>query len=236
MLEFNIIIFMITIFTDGAARGNPGPGGWGAIVATESEVYELGGREAHTTNNRMEILAATAALESLPKKSEVIIYTDSAYLLQGITRWVIGWQKNNWKTSQGEDVLNRDLWERLLVANKNLKQSEWRLLKGHAGIPANERCDVIATSFADQKPIVLYSGSRERYGVSLEADLGVSVKTKKKGRVKAYSYISKVGGVIQVHKNWEECRDRVIGVSGARFQKAGSKEEELEIIREFETI
>src|SRR3989338_11268772 len=102
------------IFTDGAARGNPGPGGWGAIVLTPDTAYELGGREGHTTNNRMEMLAVISALESIHDHEGIVINTDSAYVINGIMRWVIGWQKNNWKTTQKEDVLNKDLWERFL--------------------------------------------------------------------------------------------------------------------------
>jgi len=224
---------MITIFTDGSARGNPGPGGWGAIVATDETVTELGGREDHTTNNRMELLAVISALESVPREIEMTIYTDSAYVLNGSTRWVVGWQKNKWKTSQKEDVLNRDLWERMISATTH-KIIDWKLLKGHAGHAGNERCDVIATSFADKKPIVLYNGSRERYGVSLsvpnqEKKSGVD-KTRSK---KVYSYVSEIGSVIQTHKTWEECKARVHGVSGARFKKSVSPADEEEIIKEF---
>ena len=221
------------IFTDGAARGNPGPGGWGAIVATSEIVTELGGGEDHTTNNRMELLAAISALEKSNFTDTIVVYTDSAYVLSGATRWIIGWQKNNWKTSQKQDVLNRDLWERLHAAAR-VRKVEWRLLKGHSGIPANERCDVIATSFADKKSIVLYAGSRERYGVSL--DLPELNKSPKTSRVYTYSYVSMVGGIIQTHKTWEDCRIHVLGVSGALYKKSTSPENEAEIIAEFKKI
>ena len=220
------------IFTDGAARGNPGPGGFGAILVTEDTVTELGGREDHTTNNRMELLAAISGIEKAGFTDPIIIYTDSAYVLSGATRWVFGWQKNNWKTSQKADVLNRDLWERLLLATR-ARKIDWRLLKGHSGISANERCDVIATSFADNKPIVLYFGARERYGVSLSVPNQNKISEKKPSRVYAHSYVSCVGGLITVHKTWEDCRAHVIGVSGAKYKKAKSPEEEAEIIKEF---
>ena len=224
---------MITIFTDGAARGNPGPGGWGAIVVMDDEVIELGGREDHTTNNRMEMLAAISALEAVPREHDIRVNTDSAYLISGITRWVKGWQKNNWKTSQKEDVINRDLWERLVEATEH-RVISWDLVKGHAGIPANERCDVIATSFADKKPIVLYHGSPERYGVDLSVSrIASSSASHASSRSKAYSYVSMVGGVIQTHKTWDECKARVTGVSGARFKKSVSPEDEGNIIKEF---
>ncbi len=223
---------MIIIFTDGAARGNPGPGGWGAIVLSDESATELGGREDHTTNNRMELLAVISSLESLSNEHEATIYTDSAYVVNGITRWVIGWKKNKWKTSKKEDVLNKDLWERLVTATVH-KTIDWKLIKGHSGTPANERCDVIATSFADGTPTILYSGSRERYGVSTDIIPKLDSKSTSKSKSKAYSYISMVDGVVETHKTWEECKARVNGVSGAKYKKSTSPANEEEIIREF---
>jgi ribonuclease HI len=222
---------MAIIFTDGASRGNPGPGGWGAIVVRDDTVTELGGREDSTTNNRMELSAAIAALEFAKQEVEMTIYTDSAYVLNGATRWVKGWEKNNWKTSTKDDVQNRDLWEMMIEATAH-KVINWRLVKGHSDTPGNERCDVIATSFADKSPIVLYNGSRERYGVSLEIGEGVGGVSKSKSKSKAYSYVSIVDGEIKVHKTWEETKARVHGVA-ARYKKATSPAEEEEIIREF---
>ena len=221
-----------TIFTDGSARGNPGPGGWGAIISTDDSVLELGGREDHTTNNRMELLAAISSLEKLQKEKEIIIYTDSAYVLSGSTRWVFGWEKNNWKTSTKDSVLNRDLWEKMLEVTKN-KKIDWRLLKGHSGIPANERCDVIATSFADKKPIILYFGQKSKYKIKLNVSNEKQLQAKLPSRVYAYSYVSEVGGIIQTHKSWDECKECVSGVSNARFKKSKSPEDEAMIIDEF---
>ena len=219
------------IFTDGAARGNPGPGGWGAIILTPEIAVELGGREGHTTNNRMELMAVISALESIPEDREITIYTDSAYVVSGITRWVIGWQKNKWRTSKKEEVLNKDLWERLVEATAH-KAIDWKIIKGHSGTPGNERCDVIATGFADNNPPVLYKGSRSRYGLSISISaLPPAKKTKSKS--KAYSYVSMVDGVVQTHKTWEECKARVHGVPKARFKKSTSPADEEEIIREF---
>ena len=223
---------MTIIFTDGSARGNPGPGGWGAIIATDDTVVELGGGEEYTTNNRMEISAVLSALESIPHEREVTICTDSAYVLNGSTRWVFGWNKNNWKTSQKDDVLNRDLWERMLDAIAH-KVIHWKLLKGHSGIPANERCDVIATSYADKKPVVLYNGSRTRYGVDLSISKTGDTEKKSKSRTTAYSYVSMVHDKVMVHKTWEECKERVHGASGARYKKSTSPADEAEIIKEF---
>ena len=224
---------MITIFTDGSARGNPGPGGWGAIVVSGSTVVELGGGEDHTTNNRMELTAVISALESIGEEREMTVYTDSAYVLNGITRWVKGWQKNKWKTSQKEDVINKDLWERLVEVTEH-RVIDWQLIKGHSGEVGNERCDVIATSFADKAPVVLYNGSRERYGidVSIKKIPGSEV-LKSKSKSKAYSYVSMVDGEIRVHKTWDECKARVAGASGAKYKKSTSPSNEEEIIREF---
>ncbi|MFA5888662.1 MAG: ribonuclease HI [Candidatus Paceibacterota bacterium] len=221
---------MVTIFTDGSARGNPGPGGWGVVILTDDKAIELGGREDHTTNNRMELLAVISALDSVLQEREMTIYTDSAYVVNGITRWVIGWNKNKWKTSKKEDVLNKDLWKRLDDARKH-KIIDWKLIKGHSGTAGNERCDVIATSFADRVPVVLYSGSRQRYGVDVSIkETKTSKKSKSKSR--AYSYISMVDGVVEVHKTWEECKKRVHGVN-AKYKKSISPENEEEIIKEF---
>lgn len=226
---------MFVIFTDGSSRGNPGSGGYGAIVASEGSVVELGGGEPNTTNNRMEIMASISALQAIPVGSEAVIYTDSSYLLNGATRWVFAWKKNKWKTSQKEDVLNRDLWEELLLAMEH-KIIDWQLIRGHVGHSGNERCDVIATSFADNKPVVLYKGSRERYGVSLLVNQKnlpeVSPRGSKKS-AKVYSYISLVDNKIETHKTWLECESRVKGISGAKYKKAMSAENEEEIIKEF---
>mgnify|MGYP003393465130 CR=1 FL=1 len=224
---------MNIIFTDGAARGNPGPGGWGAIVLTDDSAMELGGREEHTTNNKMELTAVISALESARNETEITLYTDSSYVLSGITRWVKGWQKNKWKTSKKEDVLNKDLWEKL-VALTTHKIIDWKLIKGHSGTSGNERCDVIATSFADSNPTVLYNGSRERYGIDVTIkESSGSSSQKSKSKSKAYSYVSMVDGVVQTHKTWDECKARVNGVSGAKYKKSTSPENEEEIIREY---
>lgn len=220
------------IFTDGSARGNPGPGGWGAIVITDDSAMELGGREDHTTNNRMEITAVISALESVSSEREMTIYTDSAYVLNGATRWVKGWKKNKWKTSQKENVLNKDLWERLIELTSH-KIIDWKLIKGHSGTAGNERCDVIATSFADKMPVVLYNGSKERYGIDVSIKESKDSKSKTKSKSKAYSYISMVDGEIKVHKTWDECKARVNGVSGAKYKKSTSPSDEEEIIKEF---
>ena len=148
----------ITIFSDGSSRGNPGPGGWGAIVATCDNVLELGGGEKHTTNNRTELLGVINALSSfespVSKLEEIVVNTDSSYVINGITKWIYSWQKNGWKNSTKDDVQNRDLWEELTKVSSG-KKIKWNYVGGHIGIPGNERCDTIATSFADNFKIKL---------------------------------------------------------------------------------
>ncbi len=161
---------MIIIYTDGSARGNPGPGGWGAIVIGETRVTELGGREAHTTNNRMEMMATLEGLHFVHStrqdlvECKVHVKTDSQYVLKGMTEWIGGWQKRNWIGSNKKPVLNRDLWEALLEASQGLQVS-YEYVRGHVGIAGNERADEIATTFADNLEIKLYSGSSEKYHI-----------------------------------------------------------------------
>ena len=133
----------VEIHTDGACSGNPGPGGWGAVLRWRGHERELKGGEAETTNNRMELLAAISALEALKRPSRVVIWTDSGYVKGGITGWIEGWKKNGWKTAGRQPVKNRDLWERLERACAS-HEVEWRWLKGHAGHPLNERADTLA--------------------------------------------------------------------------------------------
>ena len=139
-----------SVYTDGACIGNPGPGGWGLVIYfTDGSVTELGDREAETTNNRMEMKAAIAALKLLAasgQKKPVTLYTDSQYVQKGITQWIKGWKKKGWKTSQGKAVLNRDLWQILDQFNGDL--INWQYVRGHSGNQGNERCDVIANAFA----------------------------------------------------------------------------------------
>lgn len=173
----------IIIYTDGSSKGNPGPGGWGAIIIgnkpirlaklaqgnNEEFVVEIGGREERTTNNRMEIMAAIEALRLVTlaqgkQAPEIEIYTDSEYLIKGITIWIKNWQKNNWRTKNKKPVLNQDLWEELLIETEKRKV-EWKKVLGHSGHGFNERCDEIATSLADGLKISLYNGQKLGYKV-----------------------------------------------------------------------
>lgn len=133
----------VEIFTDGACSGNPGPGGWGAILRYGDKERELSGGEKDTTNNRMELMAAIISLETLKEPCEVSLTTDSKYVMDGITKWIFGWKKKNWKKADNKPVLNADLWQRLDDANARHKVN-WKWVKGHAGHAENERCDELA--------------------------------------------------------------------------------------------
>jgi ribonuclease HI len=138
----------VEIFTDGACKGNPGPGGWGAIIRYGKHEKELSGGEADTTNNRMEMLAAIRALDTLIEPCNVILHTDSTYVKDGITKWVDGWQRNGWKTASRKPVRNADLWHELIAAVAQ-HQIDWRWVKGHSGHPENDRADRLASDAAE---------------------------------------------------------------------------------------
>ena len=133
----------VVIYTDGACSGNPGPGGWGAILLSGTHRKELSGGEALTTNNRMELMAAISALEALKKPSHVDLHTDSKYLRDGILSWIHGWKKNNWRTAARDPVKNAELWLRLDAARAR-HEVEWHWVRGHAGDVENERADELA--------------------------------------------------------------------------------------------
>ena len=137
----------VEIFTDGACKGNPGPGGWGAVLRTGGHEKELSGSDPATTNNRMEMTAVIEALRALNSPCEVKLHTDSKYVIDGITKWIFGWQKNGWKNAAKKPVANADLWLALVEA-KRLHKVSWHWIKGHSGHPENERADVLASNAA----------------------------------------------------------------------------------------
>ncbi|WP_067865500.1 ribonuclease HI [Neptuniibacter marinus] len=134
---------IVEIYTDGACKGNPGPGGWGAVMRYADAEKQLFGGEPDTTNNRMELMAAIMALETLNRPCEVVLTTDSQYVRQGITEWLAGWKRKSWKNSQNKPVKNADLWKRLDLATQSHK-IDWRWVKGHSGHPENELADQLA--------------------------------------------------------------------------------------------
>ena len=137
----------VEIATDGACKGNPGPGGWGAFIRMGPNEKELSGGEPHTTNNRMELQAAISGLNALTKPCRVTLSTDSRYVMDGLTKWIKGWQRNGWKTADKKPVKNADLWQALLDATTP-HRIEWVWVKGHAGHPENERADRLASDAA----------------------------------------------------------------------------------------
>ena len=138
----------VEIYTDGACRGNPGPGGWGATLEMGEHFRELSGAEAMTTNNRMELMAVISALEALKRPVPVKLYTDSEYVRRGITEWLKSWKARGWKTADRKPVKNQDLWERLdAIASRH--EIEWHWVKGHSGVPGNERVDRLANAAID---------------------------------------------------------------------------------------
>tara|TARA_R110002073_G_scaffold229792_4_gene390707 strand:+ start:2678 stop:3124 length:447 start_codon:yes stop_codon:yes gene_type:complete len=142
----------VDIYTDGACSGNPGPGGWGALMLCNGEEKELSGGEAETTNNRMEMLAAIQAFQALKKPTKVRLHTDSTYLKDGITKWIAKWKRNGWRTAAKKPVKNADLWQ-LLEEVMKPHNVEWHWVKGHSGHPENERADELARQgMAPYKP------------------------------------------------------------------------------------
>jgi ribonuclease HI len=230
------------IFTDGSSRGNPGPGGYGAIIGyvagKDKRVKEIGGGEKSTTNNRMEMTAVIEGIitaKKLAPGSDIAIYTDSEYVKKGATMWAYSWASNNWMTKANAPVLNKDLWQKMLSLIEDV-EIDWKVIPGHSGIPANERCDVIATSFADNNHPDLYDGPYADYGVSFEIKSALTAPKGKSGSSagkKAYSYVSSIRGQVQVHKTWGECEARVKGEPNARYRKALTKDDELMLIKEF---
>lgn len=232
--------FPVVVFTDGAAKGNPGPGGWGVVVVTpDGQVTELGGRDPHSTNNRMELTAAINALAECQDAGDPLeIYTDSTYVISGIREWIWGWRKRGWRTATGGEVLNRDLWERLsaLVDARGPGGVTWHYVRGHVGTPGNERADAIADGLAQLQDVRLYRGPLDDYGIAVhDRPEDTTVPARRAGSSSkarpAHSYLSVVDGQAVRHATWADCERRVKGRSGARFKKAMSAADEVAILR-----
>ena len=227
----------IVVFTDGASLGNPGPGGYGAVIVFQDldEVIELGGSKGNTTNNEMEMTAALSALAYLSHNSlPVHIYTDSAYLINGITKWVHGWEKNGWRTKSDEPVSHERIWKDLVSlvrARGTVGAVSWHKVSGHAGMPGNERADTIATQFGKGQMVELYRGRLSQYHTNVLEFTYDEAASEHKSRAKtaAYSYLSLVDGVAMRHRTWAQCEARVKG-KRAQFKKAVSPADELSIL------
>jgi ribonuclease HI len=231
------------VFADGACSGNPGSGGWGAIIATpQGQVIELGGGERESTNNRMELMATIRALVWLdPHPGRVAIHTDSTYVIKGITQWIWGWKKRGWKTAEGADVANAELWKKLhleVTRRGPGNPIDWRYVRGHTGVPGNERVDEIAVAFSKGRRIELYQGPLLKYPVAVHdipenCDVPERKPEIKGPKAAAYSYLSVVNGAARRHATWPECEARVKGRPGAKFKKAMSAAQEAEILADW---
>ena len=215
-------------YTDGACLGNPGPGGWGVrILYADGTVCELGGREVATTNNRMELQAAIAALQVLHTSPQAAIFTDSRYVIDGLTKWLPAWRRRGWVTSTNTPVKNRDLW--MTLDGLHHSGVRWQHVYGHRGDPNNERVDTIARACAAGTCPPLFcgqSGAPDDPIVVPTATPMMPAKshalTRAPGR--AY-YVSIVHGTAAVDTNWPACAARVRGVSGAHYRKVRTPEE-----------
>ncbi len=253
----------IIIYTDGSSLGNPGPGGFGCVIVFQEKdhVVELGGYARETTNNKMELTAIITALEYLKNHhvsadTKIVIHTDSSYAINGITKWVFGWQKNNWVTSTKSPVLNSELWKQFVPLTKYFSAITFDHVRGHAGVWGNERCDMIATSFASKKTIELFNGKLSRYDdrilskqiqsvSSSKKTLTIAVSTNRKviskkaekstygkGSGKAHSYVAQVNGKVYTFEDWDSCKAAVYGRS-AKYKKVFSAAEEKKLIQEW---
>lgn len=233
----------LTIFSDGGCIGNPGPGGWAAIVVRGGVYEELGGADPATTNNRMEMTGAIAGLEKVSPGEPVRVVTDSRYVVDGASKWIWGWKKRGWVKSDGQPVLNRDLWERIDELQRQRKV-EWVHVRGHTGHPENERCDEIANGFARGETPELKSGDGSWIFGGGKKPAGGKRKTKESkpepestaGDGERYPkpiYLSVVGGDVREHESWAECEARIKGVKGSRCRKVLSRAEHISALAEW---
>ncbi len=233
----------VVVFCDGAAKGNPGPGGWGVVIASpQGEVTELGGRAEHTTNNKMELTAAIEALTHIRDVAgQVDVYTDSTYVIKGIREWIHNWRRRGWTTMDGTPVSNRELWQELdhVVNERGRRLVTWHYVRGHVGTPGNERVDAIADGLARGMRVTLYQGPLSGYDLPIfdvPDDTSVparSASSSRSSKTPAYSYLSVVDGQLVRHATWADCESRVKGRSGARFKKAASAADEARILQDW---
>lgn len=209
---------------------------------------ELGGHEPETTNNRMELTAVGKALRHLERAPGPIhIHTDSTYVIQGATKWAFGWSRRGWKTAEGGEVANAIYWKRLMALLAQRKENHaaeaaavaWFYIRGHVGVPGNERVDAIAVAYSKGRDARLYTGPLHGYGVAvhdLPEDMSLPPEKPKEQReaaAKAYSYLSQVGSSVKRHASWAACERRVKGVSGARFKKTKNALDEAKVLEDW---
>ena len=230
----------VTIYTDGASRGNPGPGGWAAIVMSGETVTELAGGTDPATNNQMELQAVIEGLSYVYKhmpNAAIELHADSRYVLNGLEKWIDGWQKNGWMTLAKKPVLNREQWEELSVLRDHFgAQLHLTKVDGHSGHVYNDRCDELAVAAALNKKPFLFKGATHEYEKYLIEHPPKSEKkslSKSKSTAPAYSYVSCVNGVVHADSDWATCEKRVKGKKGAKYKKVFSKNEETALIQDY---
>ena len=239
----------IVVFTDGSSRGNPGPGGWGAIIASKNYVYELSGANAETTNNRMELEAVLASLRFLFEAKQhdnlIIIHSDSQYFKKGFESWMYGWQARGWVTAARQPVANQDQWQELLELQSIFTDIKVVYVRGHVGTPGNEQADKLATEAADKGLGIKKRYLKKTYSVSLSVPSinnldgsklnkseGANKKKRKTG--KAYGYLSLINGVVADHKTWDECQSAVKGKSKVKYRRVDSKAERDQVVADWQ--
>lgn len=232
---------MIHIYTDGACSGNPGPGGWAAVLVGTTKTIEIGGRVDSTTNNRMELIAAIKGL-TMAHGHTCTVYTDSKYVQEGITCWINGWKAKSWRKSDGKPVINQDLWVEL--DSLNTANVSWEWVRGHSGDPGNERCDVIATSFSKGYQVTLngveqiqpiYS-SIPQQSISTDEPFEEVTEVPQQGKTHGYPcYISLVCGRLEYHNDWPSCSAATHG-RNSLFKKVKNQVEEETLLSGWKTM
>ncbi|MBP6904579.1 MAG: ribonuclease HI [Candidatus Pacebacteria bacterium] len=228
----------ITLYTDGASRGNPGPGGWGAIIIGPKNAVELAGAKKPATNNQMELEAVIQGLRYIQEQSgdaTVALHADSRYVLNGIEKWLDGWVRKGWVTMAKKPVENKGQWEELLALRDHFgKKLKLVKVDGHSGHLYNDRCDELAVMAALNKNPHLFEGAIVEYDRYLKENPPISEK-KSPSKAKtgpAYSYVSLVGGSVYADKDWATCEKRVKGKT-AKYKKVFSKAEETDLIQDY---
>lgn len=231
---------MINIYTDGACSGNPGPGGWAAVLIGTTKTIEIGGREDMTTNNRMELKAAIEGLK-MSHGHTCTVFTDSEYVQKGITCWISGWKSKGWRKSDGKPVVNQDLWVELDTLNTEKVSWEW--VRGHDGNEYNERCDVIATSFSKNFSVTLNGVHQSTGKTTIPTQSTVCTEPfeevteiPQQGRSHDYPcYISLVHGVLEYHTDWASCHAATNGKSSL-LKKVKNQAEEETLLASWKTM
>lgn len=229
------------LYTDGACSGNPGPGGWAYVLvnADQKQVSEAGGFEPQTTNNRMELLGVIEGLIAAraQKIQELLILSDSTYVIRGFTQWRFGWKKRGWVNQENEPVSNQDLWKELDRVAEGFKL-QWKYVRGHQGTPGNERVDEIAVSFSQGQSLHIYHKSTiEKYIFDVteipEGEPLPEMKFNKPSPSKSAFYVSYVNGVLTRHSDWGSCERTVKGQSKAQYKKVTSEAELQQVLKKW---